>query len=231
MTTTPTSASSHRLVELVRKLGNDAYRASYLATRLKTFLASQIRSLRGEASQAEFGKKLGKPQSVVSRLENPDYGNLSVQTLLEVADKLKLALIIQFIDWPTFLRFTEETTPASMTPAAFDQEKVDALVVPQTAGVALNVPTFPMNALIGIAGLGDTQMLTLTEVQNALTILQAPHHDRANRSIQVATWPALNALYAAPLQEGASYWEHEPIEEGLPVVHLAAIERAGRAQP
>ena len=137
MSTTPANAVSPRLAQLVRKLGNDKYRMSYLSARLKAFLANQIRALRGDKSQAEFGKRIGKPQSVISRIEDPEYGNLSVQTLLDIAEKLSLALIIQFVDWPTFLRFTEETASNPLAPEPFDQSKIDALIAPQAVAPPL----------------------------------------------------------------------------------------------
>lgn len=61
----------------INGLDSREFRASYMAPGLRAYLADQIRALRGNRSQREFGRLIGKPQSVVSRLENEDYGKLS----------------------------------------------------------------------------------------------------------------------------------------------------------
>jgi hypothetical protein len=132
----PSDANSHRFTRLAKKLRNKAYRASYMASHTKLFLANQINALRGDLSQQEFGEKLGKPQPVVSRLQNPNYGKYALQTLLDVAIKLDLALIVRFVDYPTFLRLTNDFSDNAVRPAAFSQEQVDQLAVDMLNGEA-----------------------------------------------------------------------------------------------
>jgi hypothetical protein len=79
-------------------------RDAYLHSNVSSFLARQIKELRGGMSQREFGRLLGKPQSVVSRLEDPDYGKVTLQTLLEIAAKLDVALIVRFATYPTYAK-------------------------------------------------------------------------------------------------------------------------------
>jgi hypothetical protein len=45
-----------------------AIKPGYVATHLRTWLAGQVRALRGSMSQKQFGEVIGKPQTVVSRL-------------------------------------------------------------------------------------------------------------------------------------------------------------------
>jgi transcriptional regulator with XRE-family HTH domain len=98
-----------------------------MSRQLRAFLAAQIRSLRGDASQADFGKRIGKPQSVVSRLEDEGYGNVTVRTLIAIAQKLNVALIVRFVDYPTFLRFSDDYSQSAIIPQSYDQEAVDKL--------------------------------------------------------------------------------------------------------
>ena len=79
---------SRRVTSLAKKLRSKKYRDNYLSSHIRMFLANQLASLQGEMSQQEFGQLLGKPQPVVSRLQNPDYGKYSLQTLLDIASKL-----------------------------------------------------------------------------------------------------------------------------------------------
>lgn len=78
-------------------------------------------------SQKEFGQLLGKPQPIVSRLQNPDYGKYSLQTLLEIASKLDVALLVRFVDYPTFLKVTSDFSDEALRPARYDQSQMDLL--------------------------------------------------------------------------------------------------------
>ena len=108
-----------RKIRLFAKLRDKTYRDGFVASRARRFLAHQMRSLRGETSQVDFGKQLGKPQSVVSRLEDPAYGKWTVQTLLEIGASLDRAVLIQFVDWGTCLTITEDADELASAPASF----------------------------------------------------------------------------------------------------------------
>ena len=116
----PASAASQRQAEPAGSLGDREFRTSYMAQHLRAFLADQIRALRGETSQREFGDRIGKPQSVVSRLENEEYGKVSLQTLIDVAAKLDIALLVRFVDFPTFRRATSDMSEQAVAPASYD---------------------------------------------------------------------------------------------------------------
>jgi len=81
------------------------YRDSYLEGYVKTSIALQIRALRERLgiTQSEFAKKLDVTQSVVSRLENTEYGAVTISTLLKVARENNVALEVRFVDYPTIL--------------------------------------------------------------------------------------------------------------------------------
>lgn len=131
------SAVFRHLTNLVRKFRDKAYRDSYVATHIRTFLAHQIRSLRGDMSQEAFGKLIGKPQNVVSRLENPDYGKVTLQTLLDIAAKLDVALLVRFVDFPTFLRGTRDMSDEAARPASYDYKPLDDLARHEEIRLAL----------------------------------------------------------------------------------------------
>jgi hypothetical protein len=127
-------AEPHRVSRnerLAKRLRNKAYRDSYLGSRIRQFLAHQMRSFRGERSQAEFGRIIGQSQSVISeRLESPAYGKWNLQTLLDIAAKLDVALIVQFVDWPTFVKFTHEITDETVRPTAFAERQLKEFLEP-----------------------------------------------------------------------------------------------------
>jgi transcriptional regulator with XRE-family HTH domain len=93
-----------------------------VAEHVRTGISYQIRALRAQRgwSQKKLAEEIGKPQSVVSRLEDPDYGKLSVQTLLEVASAFDVALLIQYVNFPEFLKRTRDVSQEALRADSFD---------------------------------------------------------------------------------------------------------------
>jgi transcriptional regulator with XRE-family HTH domain len=112
-------ATSRRQAELAGQLADRESRGRYLAQHLRAFLADQVRALRGEMSQKEFGERIGQPQSVVSRLENEEYGWVSMQALIDIATKLDIGLVVRFVDFPTFLDTTSDVSERAVAPAPY----------------------------------------------------------------------------------------------------------------
>ena len=126
----PRNARSRRtrISRLAKALTAPGRRHAYMATQLKAFLSDQIRTLRGDLTQCEFGDKIGKPQSVISRLEKQLDRHISIQTLIDIAVKLDIAVIIRFVDFVTFLQYTEDYSDKALAPRSYDQAAIDALV-------------------------------------------------------------------------------------------------------
>jgi transcriptional regulator with XRE-family HTH domain len=110
--------------KLLDKLLKRSYRQAYVAEHVRRGVAYQIRALRDQRGlkQGELAKHLGKPQSVVSRLEDPGYGKVTVQTLLEVAAVFDVALLVRFVPFSSFLRDTRDVSPKAMEVPSFEDE-------------------------------------------------------------------------------------------------------------
>jgi transcriptional regulator with XRE-family HTH domain len=129
--------------KLLARLRNERFREAYFEKSLRAYVANQIRALRGDETQAQFGKRIGVSQSMVSeRLEDETYGKLTTQTLIDVAKKLKRYLVIKFVDLPTFLQETEDLSPDALVPAAFDERILDKLEKQESD---LNLPDPPIS--------------------------------------------------------------------------------------
>ena len=115
----PASGKRSRNERLAEQFKKEKFRKSYFARQLKVFLAAQIRALRGEKTQAEFGELIGKPQSVVARLERESYGKVNLQTLIDVASRLDIALIVRFVSFPTFLEWTKDYSSSAIAPQSY----------------------------------------------------------------------------------------------------------------
>jgi len=120
-------ARSRRIAKLAEKFRSKRYRHAYVGASNRRFIARQIRALRGDMSQEDFGRLIGKPQSVVSRLEDPSYGKFTQQTLHEVAAALDRAVLTRIVDFATFLRFTEDASDKAVCPAKYDEGSLDRL--------------------------------------------------------------------------------------------------------
>ncbi len=124
----PRAVGSPRSVRLAEKMRSKAYRDAYVASHTRQFLARQMRAFRGERSQMQFGDIIGKRQTVVSRLEDPNYGKWTLQTLFDVARKLDVAVLVRFVDFPTFIELTNDMSEKAARPQTYDQSDIEIAV-------------------------------------------------------------------------------------------------------
>lgn len=99
---------------LWQKLRRKAYRDRFAASALKRSIPIQIRALREKRgwSQEELATRSGLTQGVVSRAENPDYGNLTFNTAIRIASGFDCAFVGRFVPFSElgrwFLDFSED---------------------------------------------------------------------------------------------------------------------------
>ncbi len=140
---------------MIKKLQNPKFRQAFVASNVRRGIAYQLRAMRGKRSQAEIGKLIDKPQNVVSRLENPRYGKVSVQTLLEVAAAFDVALIVKFCSFGQLLRETENLSQEALAPLSFEQE-----MKASQAATQFQMPSGEV--MIGVASKAYYANLTMT---------------------------------------------------------------------
>jgi transcriptional regulator with XRE-family HTH domain len=110
----------------IRQLDSKGVRDAFAADQIRMKIALLIRDLREKRgwSQAELGRRLGKPQSVISRIEDPDYGKLTLQTLFEVAGAFDLPVMIDLPEWEDWFLQMWDIPAAPPTRLGFSAERL-----------------------------------------------------------------------------------------------------------
>ena len=114
-------ASKKRLLE---ELQNKKFRDAYAAEHVKTSLPIQIYTLREQRglSQSELAERAKTTQTVISRLEDPDYGKFTISSLLKIASAFDVALLVKFVPFTRLLHEFEDASPAALAAPEFAEE-------------------------------------------------------------------------------------------------------------
>lgn len=159
--------------KLLNRLRNKEFRDAYGAEHVKTSVPLQIRTLRDsrEWTQARLAQEAGTTQTVISRLEDPNYGNLSINSLLKLASAFDVALLVKFVPFSRLLREFRDVSPESVAAASFENdtnvleewgtaESIEPLV---SRGTAANV-------LLHLVDTPPTATVAATSFQPALPV-------------------------------------------------------------
>jgi transcriptional regulator with XRE-family HTH domain len=104
------------------------YRAEFVRERVRSSVALQIRALREQRdgmTQKQLGHAIGKAQTWISVLEDPEYGKMSVATLLSLAEAFDIDLEIKFRPFSRALRELTNQGPDYFEVRSFEQELPD----------------------------------------------------------------------------------------------------------
>ncbi len=91
--------------ELLSKLKDKEYRTAYVESHINNGIAFQIRTLRGDLTQEELGKRAGMKQEAICRLENPNYGSFTLKTLKQIASAFDVGLIVRFVPFSDLVKW------------------------------------------------------------------------------------------------------------------------------
>jgi hypothetical protein len=187
MSDEPGLAGSRRIASLAEKFHNKQYRDAYVGAHTRGVLARQMRNFRGDLSQVEYAIKIDKQKTVVGRLESPAYAGWSLRTMLEIARKENVAVIARFVDFPTFLSFTEDTSDDALHPQSYNEAELDRFAEYQEASVTyydIPIPAINKDASIGLEFPYSTYQNIFFGASNAQQI-----------SISGSAWPAWPSNY------------------------------------
>ena len=115
------------LFSLQEKLSrNKRYRESWAAAVVKRLIPLQIRVLRKERewSQADLAKESKLTQGSISRAEDPDYGNLSINTLVRIAAGFDCAFVGRFVPFSELAKwYAKLETESALAVSSFSEDR------------------------------------------------------------------------------------------------------------
>ena len=100
------------------------YRESFVAAQVKQAIPFQIRRLMKvqELSQQKLAEQSGLTQGAVSRAANPNYGNLSLNTLVRIASGFDVAFVGRFVPFSELGRWLDHLHDDSTAVPNFEAE-------------------------------------------------------------------------------------------------------------
>jgi transcriptional regulator with XRE-family HTH domain len=100
------------------------YREAFVSAFLKRYIPFQIHTIRNKKnmSQKKLAEAAKVTQGVISRAEDPDYGNLTFNTVLRIAAGFDLAFVGRFVRFSELLKLADGMTEKSLELPGFVEE-------------------------------------------------------------------------------------------------------------
>ncbi len=121
------------------------FREEYAGAVAKRAFSLQVRTLRKgrKMSQDDLADAAKIDQGVISRAEDPNYGNLTFNTGIRIASGLDLAFIPQLVTYSEFLKWAEKIGEGLENLKSFEMEREERGSQKQQASQAVVIPKKP----------------------------------------------------------------------------------------
>ncbi len=176
-----TAASQEYRDLLFEELQSPSFRKNLIADTLRLRIAALIRNTREAQGlkQEQLGALMGKDQSHVSRMENPNYGKHSLASLLEVVNALNVALFVDVLPISKFLTATQDTSPERLVAQSFNSDKEREQMEKWRTGIkSLPNPTLP--ELASLQGKTSPQLIPKNPLEENQCPSQPNRNDQPN---------------------------------------------------
>lgn len=131
--------------QLAKNLRNKEYRDSFVESHIRNGLSFQIRAMRDLRgwTQKELAERASFKQEAISRLENPDYGRFTLETLKRLASAFDVALMVRFAPFSELIDRISSLTPRDMEIPEFSRDEG----INNYEGISANVQSiFPIDS-------------------------------------------------------------------------------------
>ncbi len=169
------------------------YREEFVASQVKRGIPFQIRAMikRSGLAQEEIASRAGITQGVISRAANPDYGNLTLNTLIRIAAGFDVAFVGKFVPFSELGRWFVDLSEESVMVKPFPVEDAE-LALRLSESSSLNI--------------GDYRAKQRTETKGtpmtAVSVVPSGNEDVCER-------PYFSAA-ASQAEIGQSLWSQRP---------------------
>lgn len=101
------------------------YRQASMEAEIEQGIAWQVRVNREERGwkQSDLAKRMKTGQSAISKLEDPDGGDVQLSTLVKAAHAFDCALSIRFVSFTEFALLTKDVRPERLLACSYEAEK------------------------------------------------------------------------------------------------------------
>lgn len=132
-------------VRLLSSLQDAEYRHEFVKERVRSSVALQIRALRkqrNDMTQKDLGDAIDMKQTWISKLENPEYGKMTVATLLRLAEAFDTDLEIKFRPFSRTLDELPSQRSNYFEVPSFEEEfgETESAQAPQDLAVRATIP-------------------------------------------------------------------------------------------
>jgi transcriptional regulator with XRE-family HTH domain len=111
--------------QLWKKLAKSKrYRAEFVAAQVKRGIPFQVRALLKQTglSQEKLASQAGLTQGVVSRAADPNYGNLTLNTIIRIAAGFDVAFVGKFVPFSELAKWFIDLSESSVAVKSFNEE-------------------------------------------------------------------------------------------------------------
>jgi transcriptional regulator with XRE-family HTH domain len=118
-----------------KAMRSKAYRDSYVEAHISNTIASQITKLRMAKgwTQTQLAEHAGMKQSRISALEDPNWTNVEIATLLRIASAFDVALTARFTPFSELAQWTATLSEQRMLVPNYNEEAVEKSDRPMVA--------------------------------------------------------------------------------------------------
>lgn len=113
-----------RKEKLINKLKDKEYRDAFVSALITNGIPFQIKVLREQRiwTQKELGELADMAQESISRLEDPNYGKLNLNTLKRLAAAFDVGLMVRFVPFSDLVAWDINLSNESLKVASFTEE-------------------------------------------------------------------------------------------------------------
>lgn len=114
----------NRRNKIIKELKNKEYRDAFAVEHIDTGIPFQVQALREQRgwSQNDLGNHADMAQEAISRIEDPNYGKLTIKTLKRLASAFDVGLMVRFVPFSDLVEWELNLSPGSLGVSSFNED-------------------------------------------------------------------------------------------------------------